>query len=691
MKIIRADKAGFCFGVKRAVEESEKIALKSQKDIFTYGKLIHNNLEVERLRNNGIIPKDEIKDIVSEKVIIRTHGVAEDDLQRLEEAANEVFDFTCPFVRKLQKLAKEYQEKDYKVLILGKADHPEIIGVSGWTGNRAIVIGGVSDLSGALDLKSDDKICLLAQTTEKEENFLEVSEALKKINKDPVIINTICKATQERQEATASLAGKTDLMIVIGGKNSSNTKKLFQISKKINPNTYHVEKAMDLDKKWFKNVKNAGISAGASTPEWIIEEVIEEMEEIKETNGMAEAVEANNLPKRGSVVLGKVVQVDKERAFVDVGSKTEGILEAGEVSFRKVEDLTELVNVGDEFSVKIIEVENEAGDMIVSRRRAEEDEAIEKLVKAKEEGQILRAPVYEAVKGGILVDVGVRGFIPASLIDVGFVEDLSQFVGQTIEVMVEEADSENRKYILSRKAVIEKELEKIWDTLKEGESRKGLVKKLVDFGAFIDLGGIEGLLHISEMGWGKVEKSSDLLEEGQEIEVYLLSVNKETNKIALSLKKLTPDPWTVVNNNYKAGDIVKGKVVRQSDFGAFVELEPGLDGLVHISQISWQRVEKVSDALNIGDQIDIKILEIDADNKKINLSIKETLERPERPKREEREPAAARPRAEKRPARAPRNEEVIQGAETETIMDDKGPTGVNIGELFGDKLKDLMK
>lgn len=689
MKIIRAEQAGFCFGVKRAVEESEKIAQDSQKEIITYGKLIHNNLEVERLKKSGIIPKDEITEIKDEKVIIRTHGVPERDIEILEEGGNEVFDFTCPFVRKLQRLAKEHYEEGYKLLILGRADHPEIIGVSGWTDDKAIVIKGVEDLEG-LEIHEDDKLCLLAQTTEREENFQEVALALKKIKQDPIIINTICKATQERQDAIASLAGQTDLMIVIGGKNSSNTRKLFQISKMINPNTYHVEKAMDLDIKWFKDVKKAGISAGASTPEWIIEEVIEKMEEIKETNGMAEAVEANELPRRGSVVLGKVVQVDKERAFVDVGSKTEGILESGEVSFRRVEDLTELIKVGDEFSVKIIELENADGDMIVSRRRAEEEEAVDRLIQAKEEGEIISAPVYEAVKGGILIDVGVRGFIPASLIDVGFVEDLNQFVGQTVEVMVEEADPENRKYILSRKAVIEKELEKIWDTLEAGETRKGLVKKLVDFGAFIDLGGIEGLLHISEMGWGKVEKSSDVVQEGEEVDVYLLSVNKETNKIALSLKKLTPDPWTVVNDNYKAGEIVKGKVVRQSDFGAFVELEPGLDGLVHISQISWQRVEKVSDALSIGDEIDIKILEIDAENRKINLSIKETLERPERPRREERE-SSSRPRAERRPSRAARSENFSQGAATETIMDDKGPTGVNIGELFGDKLKDFMK
>lgn len=690
MKIILANKSGFCFGVKRAVQESENLVKEKKQKVITYGKLIHNDQEVERLKKNGIIPRDEITEIENESVIIRTHGVPKKDFDSLLESGNEIYDYTCPFVKKLQKYAEDYFHQGYKVIILGREDHPEIIGVKGWAENQALIIEGLDDLR-ELTFNEDDKVCLLVQTTEKFERFFEVSEELKKIKENAVIINTICKATQERQEAVEELAPKVDVMVIIGGKESSNTKKLFQISKSINKNTYIIENAMDLDKKWFETAAIAGVSAGASTPDWIIEEVIKEMEEMKETMGMAEAAESKKSPKKGSVVQGKVVQVEKERAFVDVGGKTEGVLEINEASFRNIEDLTEIISVGDEFSVKIIDLENENGEMRVSKRRAEEKEAIDKLLKAKEEGEVISAEVYEAVKGGILVDVGIRGFIPASLVDVGYVEDLNQFVGKTIDVMVEEIDLENRKYILSRKAVIEKELEKVWDTLEEGKSIKGIVKKLVDFGAFIDLGGIEGLLHISEMGWGKVEKSSDVLSEGQEIEVFLLSVNKETNKIALSLKKMTPDPWTIVNENYKVGDIVPGKVVRESDFGAFVELEPGLDGLVHISQISWQRVEKVNDALNIGDEIQVKILEIDPDNKKINLSIKETLPKPERPKKEENENAPKQKSEKRASARPAKEDKQSQEPETETIMDDKGPTGINIGELFGDKLKDLMK
>ncbi len=690
MKIIRAEKSGFCFGVKRAIVESEKLAIENKKEIVTYGKLIHNDLEVERLRKNGIIPKDEIKEIKNQKVIVRTHGIPKKEYEELLENENEVFDFTCPFVKKLQNYAENYFNEGYQVLILGQKDHPEIIGVKGWTKDQAIVVDGIDSFN-KLSFSETDMVCLLAQTTERQAVFDEVSDALQKKVRDAVIINTICKATHERQEAVLKLASVVDVMIIIGGKDSSNTKKLFQLSININKNTYLIENALDLDKKWFETAAIAGVSAGASTPDWIIEEVIKEMEEMKETMGMAEAAESKKSPRKGSVVKGKVVQVDKEKAFIDVGGKTEGILELGEVSFRNIEDMTEIINVGDEFSVKIIDLENENGEMKVSKKRAEEKEAVERLLKAKEDKEIISVEVYEAVKGGILVDVGIRGFIPASLVDVGYVEDLNQFVGKNIEVMVEEVDLENRKYILSRKAVIEKELEKVWDTLEEGQTIKGVVKKLVDFGAFIDIGGIEGLLHISEMGWGKVEKSSDVLTEGQEVEVYLLSVNKETNKIALSLKKMTPDPWTIVNEKYSAGDVVPGKVVRESNFGAFVELEPGLDGLVHISQIAWDRVEKVEDVLKIGDEIQVKILEIDAENKKINLSIKETLQKPERPMREEREVAPKQNIDKRVPSRQNKEVKRVQEAETETIMDDKGPTGVNIGELFGDKLKDFMK
>ena len=688
MIIKRANPSGFCFGVQKAVQEAETIAKEASGEVYTYGKLIHNEQEVERLKKNGIIPKDDKGALRGKRVIIRTHGVSPQEMDILGET-NQIYDFTCPFVKKLQELAQSHHEKGFQVVILGKATHPEIQGVLGWTNHTARVVEHPEEVS----LLPQGHYCLLAQTTEQEERFHKAAEEIKKIDSEALILNTICKATQERQRAIAELAAQVDVVIVIGGHESSNTKKLFQVAREYNPRTYLVEGPMDLDRTWLENAETAGVSAGASTPDWIIEEVIKEMEEMKEAMGMAEAAEAKKSPRKGAVVLGKIVQVDAEKAFVDIGGKTEGILERNEVSFRTIEDLTQVLSVGDEYYVKVIDIENENGEMKVSKKRAEEKQAIDRLLAAKESGEVITAEIYEAVKGGILADVGVRGFIPASLVDISYVEDLTQFVGKKMDLLVEEVDVENRKYILSRKAILEKEQEKVWEQLQEGSTRKGIVKKLVDFGAFIDLGGIEGLLHISEMGWGKVEKSSDLLHEGQEIEVYLLSVNKNDNKIALSLKKMKPDPWSIVDQHYKVGDVVPGKVVRESDFGAFVELEPGLDGLVHISQIAWERVEKVQDALAIGDQIQVKIMEIDPANKKMNLSIKETLARPERPERPKKEEKAPKASGEKKEmTKKARGEKPAQSAaETETIMDDKGPTGINIGELFGDKLKDLMK
>ena len=343
MKVIRAEKSGFCFGVKRAIESSESLLKDIGEEIVTYGKLIHNDQEVERLKKNGIIPKDELGLIKGQKVIIRTHGISEEEYHLLETQNNEIFDFTCPFVKRLQELAKKYYEEGFQVIILGKEDHPEIKGVKGWTRNTAIVVNGPADIQN-LDL-SQKKCCFLAQTTEKEENFLLCVEILKNKAPETVVVNTICKATQERQQAAKDLAAKVDIMVVIGGKESSNTRKLFQISKSINENTYHVERASDLDKKWFENSSIAGVSAGASTPDWIIEEVIKEMEEMKETMEMAEAVESRKSPRKGSIAQGKVVQVEKERAFVDVGGKKEGVFEINKVSLQNKDGSTQALNI----------------------------------------------------------------------------------------------------------------------------------------------------------------------------------------------------------------------------------------------------------------------------------------------------------------------------------------------------------
>jgi 4-hydroxy-3-methylbut-2-enyl diphosphate reductase len=463
-------------------------------------------------------------------------------------------------------------------------------------------------------------------------------------------------------------------MIVVGGLNSANTQKLALLCHETGTLTKHIETAEDLQNDWFYDIDSVGVTAGASTPDWIIEEVVRTMEEMKNNEEMQGAGKGTEMEKQleqdmskiedikpGDILTGKVVQINTDEVLVDVGGKSEGIISVNELSYRKINDPNELVEVGDDIQVLVLKVENSEGNMILSKRRADQEEALNKLETAFNEGAIIEAEVVEVVKGGILVDVGMRGFVPASLVDRGYVEDLEQFIGQKLRLKVIEFDRKARKAVLSRKAVLDEELEakreKIWQEIAEGQTRKGVVQRITDFGAFVDLGGVDGLLHVSEMGWGRVSHPRDVVSEGDEIEVYVLGVDKENERISLGLKQLIPSPWEVAAEKYHVGSTIKGKVVRIAPFGAFVEVEPGIDALVHISQLSWDRVEKPEDVLSIGQEVEAKVLDIDSKNKRMSLSIKEVTSKPVKEKKE----------PEKPPVQIP-NE----------------PSGVTIGDVVGD-------
>ena len=327
------------------------------------------------------------------------------------------------------------------------------------------------------------------------------------------------------------------------------------------------------------------------------------------------------------IVTGIVMKINNDEVLVDIGGKSEGVIPAKELGEGEL-------HVGDEVEVMVIRMENKEGNMVLSKKRVDQQLAINKLAEDFEQGNIIEAKVTDAVKGGVIANIGIRGFVPASLLDTKYIEDINSFVGQTLKFKIVEYKPEDRKVILSRRAVVEEEekalKEKFWSEVEEGQTLKGTVRRLSNFGAFIDLGGVDGLLHISEMGWSRVRRPGDVVKVGQEVEVYVLSADKENNKISLSLKKLIPNPWETAAEKYAIGNVVNGKVVRLAPFGAFVELEDGVDGLVHISQISWSRVEKVEDALTVGQEVEAKVLDLDLENKKISLSIKETTERPQR-------------------------------------------------------------
>ena len=650
MEIRLAKNAGFCFGVRHAIQKGERLIEDKKGPIATLGPLIHNPQEVERLENMGIRSYDAFEDMQEKNVIFRTHGVAPQIYEEAEQKGFITFDCTCPKVKKVQHIAQKRAEEGYKVLILGDEEHPEVRGIVGWTGNRAVVFYTLDELK-ALNL-THEKVCLISQTTEKLERFEQALTYLESLSlEDLAVENTICAATRDRQEDAATLSEQVDLMIVVGGYNSSNTRKLFSICQESGTNTKHIEKASDLQKEWFEGVHITGLTAGASTPDWIIREVIDKMEELTMEQGLEQGYGALEPLNLFDVVTGTVVKINQDDVMVDVGGKSEGVVPKKELSFQKDPVIEDVVKVGDEIQVMLIKMEDKDGHMVLSKKRADQERAMDALQEKYNNGEIIEAKVISDVKGGVIVDIGARGFVPASHLDTKYVEDIKQFVGNTYRFKIIEFDAtpDNRKIILSRRVLLEAEekeaREKIWDTIEEGQTLTGTVQRIANFGAFIDLGGVDGLLHISEMGWGRVKQPTDVVKVGDQIEVYVLSADKEKGKISLSLKKLLQNPWEIVKERYTVGTTVHGKVVRIAPFGAFIALEDGVDGLVHISQISWDHIEKVEDALSVGDEVDVKVLEVDDERKRISLSIKELKERPV----VEEQPKPQKPRREARP------------------------------------------
>ena len=581
----------------------------------------------------GIRSYDELSEIKEQNVLIRTHGVAPSVYQDIEKAGHTYFDCTCPKVKKVQQIAREHAEAGYQVLILGDRHHPEVMAIVGWTGDTAIVFISLDELK-ALSLEGK-KICLVSQTTEKLERFESAVAYLQSLKLEELVIhNTICAATRDRQSDASALAAEVDLMVVIGGYNSANTCKLVSICQDVGVTTKHVESAADLQEAWFVGVDKIGLTAGASTPDWIIREVIDKMEELTMEQGLEQGYGTLEPLNLYDVVTGTVVKINPDEVMVDVGGKSEGVIPIKELSFQKDPDVEDIVKVGDEIQVMVIKMENNEGHMVLSKKRADQEKAMDELQQKFDNGEVIEAKVVSDVKGGVIVDIGARGFVPASHLDTKYVDDIKSFVGNTYRFKIIEFDPnpENRKIILSRRVVLEEEekvaREQFWTNIEEGQVLKGRVQRIANFGAFVDLGGVDGLLHISEMGWGRVKQPTDVVSVGDEIEVYVLSADREKGKISLSLKKLISNPWDNAAEKYPAGSVHTGKVVRIAPFGAFVALEDGVDGLVHISQIAWEHVEKVEDALSIGQEVQVKVLEVDEDRKRISLSIKDLKERP---------------------------------------------------------------
>lgn len=649
-----ASKAGFCSGVKRALNLAMGTLKDNKGPVFTLGPLVHNPQLVAFLAEKGIYEVNSVQNIEEGTLVIRSHGVRPDVLDQAKERGINIVDATCPNVRRAQELAGELVEQGYQVVVVGDRGHPEVQGIVGWTGGKALVVENPEE---AAFLDSKAELGIIAQTTQTQENFSTIIEIIKKKGINCKIYNTICNATNQRQAAARELAGEVDVMIVVGGANSANTGKLAAICHKSGTATHLIETADELDPVWLQGVAKAGLTAGASTPDWIIEEVRRRMGEFEDLNGQEEEQEQKEQEQEeqqeekeeqeeqveqeeemkdtvevkavrpGEIVKGMVVHVSPDEVMVDIGAKSEGIIPIRELSSRNVNSPQDIVKVGDEIEVYVLKAEDNEGRPILSKERADNEKSWVRLEEAMETEASVEGVVRDVVKGGLIVDVGVRAFLPASLVERGYVEDLTKYLEKEIACRVIEMNRGRKKVILSRKAILEEEYarlrKEVLENLQEDEIVKGIVRRLTNFGAFVDIGGVDGLLHISEMSWHRISHPSEVVKVNDEIEVMVLRIDREQEKISLGLKQVLPNPWDTVEEKYPVDSIITAKVVRLAPFGAFVQLEPGVEGLVHISHLADRHIAKPDEVVTEGEEVDVKVLNINTAEKRIRLSIRE--------------------------------------------------------------------
>lgn len=629
-----AESAGFCFGVKRAIEMAYD-AIGVEPKLYSYGQLIHNKTVTDDLASKGLQIVENLDGLTEGTLLIRSHGVGKALYDEAEAKGLKILDGTCPFVKKIHNIVHEKLAEGMGIIIVGDGTHPEVIGINGWCENAAVILED-EEAAKTKDIPEKETYAVVVQTTFRQAKFDKILEILRQRGIKMEIHNTICSATEKRQTEAEELSKNVDKMIVIGGKNSSNTQKLVEICAKNCGNTVHIETICDLVLNNFGKDDKIGITAGASTPPAIIKEVVVTMSEalenaVQNLGGSEEATFEQMLEESlvtlhtGDVVKGTVIQVVNEEVSVNLGFKSDGIIARGEFSSDPTVIPSKTVQPGDEIEVFVVRVNDGDGNVMLSRKRIEAQKGIEEIEAAYNDKAVVTGTVTNVVKGGLIAVVnGVNVFIPSSQVSNRFIEDLSVFNGQELEFNIIEVDRVKRRFIGGRKALVEQEIAAkraaLFETIQAGSKVTGTVSRLTDFGAFVDLGGVDGLIHISEMSWGRISNPREVLKEGQTVEVFVLDVDKEKGKISLSLKDADKNPWKLAADKYAVGSIVEGKVVRMVPFGAFVELEPGVDGLVHISQIANKHVVKPEDELKVGEIINVKVLEVNPEQKKISLS-----------------------------------------------------------------------
>ena len=679
MRILLAKNSGFCFGVRRAVEMAEQCAAEG-KTVYTYGNIIHNDSVVRELAENGVHSIENLESLsTGDTLIIRAHGAPPAVYEACEARSIHLIDATCPYVKRIHKIAQKAAEEGNTVLIAGKANHPEVVGIRGWAGDNAFVLESEADVAG---LPALAKAVLVAQTTLPEETFSAIERAIESRIDRPMelqICNTICDTTRDRQSEAEEISRRSTRMLVLGSKSSANTQELVKICKKHCKNTENIDACDKLLLDKLPSDDIIGIVAGASTPDRMIREVLQVMSEqekttietieaeapaeevvvlqvTEEVEAVVEAPEATAQTKsepkpeqedssdfasafektmtrirNGQVLEGTVISVVDGEVFVNVGYKSDGVIPVGELSSDSDVKAEDLFKEGDTIEVEVTKVNDGDGNVLLSRKNVESKRLWDELLSQENiEENIFEAVGKEVVKGGLIADIsGIRAFVPASQVSTKYIENLNEFVGMPMRLKVLEVDRQRKRIVASQKQVLlaeaAAERRGKWDTLIVGSKVNGVVRRIADFGAFVDIGGIDGLVHVTDAAWGRVKHPSDVFEIGQEIEVLILNVDIEKERVSLGYKQLQPKPWMLAGEKYVIGSIVEGKVVRIVPFGAFVALESTIDGLIHISQVSVHRIAKVEDELKVGDLVRCKVLEVSPEAKRISLSRKEAL------------------------------------------------------------------
>ena len=639
MSVTVAKSAGFCFGVNRAVELVEQEAGKGKR-VVTLGPIIHNRHAVDRFASMGVqvIQSPEEAEVGS-TVIIRSHGVPKVIYEQLERRGVEIVDATCPFVKRIHDIVSRAEAEGRLPVIIGTRSHPEIQGIAGWCGDCRIfeTPEQLQTWIEKEEIPSDLPICMVSQTTSTESLWKMCAEIAKKQFTNLKIFDTICKATEFRQSEAAKLSSICQAMVVVGDTHSSNTGRLAMICREHCDAVVLVDNATELDPEFFRGVADVGITAGASTPAWIIKEVNKTMSEIVTTDAVQEESFAELLEQSiktlntGDKVLGIVTGIGATEVQIDLGTKHAGYIPYDEVSTDPSVKPEDILKVGDEIEVFVVRVNDQEGTCQLSKKKLDGMKVWDEMAAYAEDKTAVEGTVTEENKGGLVANVkGVRVFIPASQSGIAKGGDMTGMVGKTVKMKITEVNRARRRVIGSIRAVASEERkaaqEKIWNEIQEGAKYHGVVKSLTSYGAFVDIGGVDGMVHVSELSWNRIKTPAEVVKVGDEIEVYVISFDPVKHKISLGYKTAEMNPWNQFMTNYNVGDVVDAKIVKLMTFGAFAEILPGVDGLIHISQIADKRIGKPEDVLAEGQQVQVKITDVDAENKRISLSIRALLE-----------------------------------------------------------------